>query len=120
MGNFTQANFRNEAMLRQHEEGPAHRKAVAKDKARREREAWMENPSAAANALVSHCVLQLHYNRWGRAVYPAGWPHWRFGADSARSLSDFITDTSNYQTIFVAASRCLAERRWSIETARNR
>ena len=50
-----QANFRNEAMLRQHQEGPAHKKAVARDKAQKEREAWMENPSAAANALVCLC-----------------------------------------------------------------
>ena len=50
--NGMQANFRNEAMLRQHQEGPAHKKAVARDKAQKEREAWMENPSAAANALV--------------------------------------------------------------------
>ena len=39
-------------MLRQHEEGPAHKKAVAREKAEREREAWATNPSAAANALV--------------------------------------------------------------------
>lgn len=49
-----QTDFRNQAMLRQHEEGPAHKKALAREKAEREREAWVTNPSAAANALVSH------------------------------------------------------------------
>lgn len=39
-------------MLRQHEEGPAHKKAVAREQAERERTAWATNPSAAANALV--------------------------------------------------------------------
>lgn len=39
-------------MLRQHEEGPAHKKALAREKAQKEREQWMENPSAASNALV--------------------------------------------------------------------
>jgi hypothetical protein len=33
-------------------EGPAHKKALAKEKAQKERESWMGNPSAAANALV--------------------------------------------------------------------
>ena len=43
-------------MLRQHEEGPAHKKALAREKAEREREAWLTNPSAASNALVQISV----------------------------------------------------------------
>lgn len=50
--NSMQADFRNQAMLRQHEEGPAHKKALARAQAERERNAWVTNPSAASNALV--------------------------------------------------------------------
>ena len=56
-----QATFRNEAMLRQHEEGPAHKKALAREKAQKERDAWLENPSAASNALVCSCPGVLYH-----------------------------------------------------------
>lgn len=54
-----QATFRSEAMLRQHEEGPAHKKALAREKARIERETWQGNPSAASNALVSSLLSKI-------------------------------------------------------------
>lgn len=58
-----QTDFRNEAMLRQHEEGPAHKKALARQKAEREREAWAANPSAAANALVRFAHRRPEMNK---------------------------------------------------------